>query len=318
MRLLACDDQPVTRSERAHWIDHRGHRTYEICAKVAQFADSLGIDFRDVEDMMLDDWLADLIPAWQDQSVIHRVAERFITETFMEETGGPYIARTYFDKASGPLPTSSQILTVDHAFAEYGIAVEPFDVPRQDPQLQPIEAGLCASQYNTEVADACYTYFVENVMWSEPYAELVDLMADEVFHTLFADRRVLFAVNAFIAERLRSACLPDAIPDIAGHFTVSRDRLKRRPIPQRIKRAVFYRDRGRCTECGRDLSWVLDSLPAEQFDHVVPLARGGLNDITNLQLLCEPCNKAKADNLTAPRLRYRRWLAWPTPKQSGD
>ncbi|WP_369685957.1 HNH endonuclease [Rhizobium sp. BT03] len=31
--------------------------------------------------------------------------------------------------------------------------------------------------------------------------------------------------------------------------------------------------------------------------HIVPLARFGANDVTNLQLLCEPCNLKKAAGL---------------------
>lgn len=47
--------------------------------------------------------------------------------------------------------------------------------------------------------------------------------------------------------------------------------------------------------------------PREQFDHVVALADGGLNDITNLQLLCESCNRMKSHNSVMPNQRYRRW-----------
>ncbi|MGW5524838.1 HNH endonuclease [Gordonia sp. NPDC003950] len=51
----------------------------------------------------------------------------------------------------------------------------------------------------------------------------------------------------------------------------------------------------------------MDSLAKEHFDHVVPLAHGGLNDITNIQLLCQSCNLTKGSERMGPRLRYRRW-----------
>ncbi len=43
-----------------------------------------------------------------------------------------------------------------------------------------------------------------------------------------------------------------------------------------------------CKYCSRECTWKLLSL-----DHVVPLANGGTNDPSNLQLICKPCNRAK-------------------------
>ena len=40
-----------------------------------------------------------------------------------------------------------------------------------------------------------------------------------------------------------------------------------------------------CSYAGNDL----------QLDHVVPVAKGGTNDLRNLQLLCPPCTLAKSD-----------------------
>lgn len=303
--------------ERTHWIERRGYRTYEICTKIAIFADSLGVDIREFEDLTLDDALIDLVRPWQQTTVIHRVAERFITEMFLDETSGPYINLVRYGRNTGEPLSFRRILTVDHAFLEHGIQITPFDIPSRPARPVHTDAdnkNFSTAHQDTSVEDACYEYFTKEVMWFEPYARLVDLMADEVFHVLFADRGVLFAVNALMASSIDSACLPEAYPEMASYFTRKGNRLRRKDIPLRVKRAVFYRDRGRCTECDVDLSWALDSLPREQFDHVVPLAMGGLNDITNLQLLCEPCNRAKSDNPSLPSQRYRRWLPSEEPK----
>ena len=37
--------------------------------------------------------------------------------------------------------------------------------------------------------------------------------------------------------------------------------------------------------------------PPYHIDHVVPLSRGGKNDLPNLQLLCPPCNLRKGDSV---------------------
>jgi tetratricopeptide (TPR) repeat protein len=61
---------------------------------------------------------------------------------------------------------------------------------------------------------------------------------------------------------------------------------KRVPIPEAVRHAVWRRDEGRCVKCGNQ-----DRL---EFDHIIPLSRGGANTERNLQLLCEQCNREKS------------------------
>ncbi|APE33849.1 hypothetical protein BOX37_07550 [Nocardia mangyaensis] len=58
-----------------------------------------------------------------------------------------------------------------------------------------------------------------------------------------------------------------------------------RSIPQDVKAQVWQRDGGRCVECG-DGHYL-------EFDHIIPLSRGGATSMTNLQILCRACNRAK-------------------------
>lgn len=46
--------------------------------------------------------------------------------------------------------------------------------------------------------------------------------------------------------------------------------------------------RWRCVDCGASLRG------GYQIDHIEPLARGGSNEKTNVQLLCRPCNQRKS------------------------
>jgi HNH endonuclease len=64
---------------------------------------------------------------------------------------------------------------------------------------------------------------------------------------------------------------------------------RRTGIPEDVRRAVFRRDGGRCTDCGSD--------ELLQFDHVIPVALGGASSPENLQLLCAPCNRDKGADL---------------------
>jgi hypothetical protein len=63
------------------------------------------------------------------------------------------------------------------------------------------------------------------------------------------------------------------------------DSPRREAIPERVRHEVWRRDRGTCVECG--------SRARLEFDHVIPVSRGGSNTPRNLELRCEPCNRRK-------------------------
>lgn len=52
-------------------------------------------------------------------------------------------------------------------------------------------------------------------------------------------------------------------------------------------REVYRKQRGLCASCGASLK------DGFHRDHRVPLVAGGSNDITNIDLLCGPCNLRK-------------------------
>ena len=56
-----------------------------------------------------------------------------------------------------------------------------------------------------------------------------------------------------------------------------------RYITREIKHLVWQRDRGSCTSCG--------SRRGLNYDHIVPIARGGRSSAANLRLLCFACNQ---------------------------
>ena len=53
------------------------------------------------------------------------------------------------------------------------------------------------------------------------------------------------------------------------------------------RQEVWERDGGRCVRCG--------SQQELQYDHIIPLSRGGADGAGNLQLLCATCARAKGD-----------------------
>jgi hypothetical protein len=63
----------------------------------------------------------------------------------------------------------------------------------------------------------------------------------------------------------------------------------RRRIPKEVRSSVWIRDSGLCVECGAD-----DYL---EFDHVIPVSKGGSNTLQNIQLLCRRCNVTKSNRI---------------------
>ena len=58
--------------------------------------------------------------------------------------------------------------------------------------------------------------------------------------------------------------------------------------PKGLKRELMKRQDNTCVYCGyRRIARTLD------IDHIVPVVRGGSNDIGNLQVICRPCNQRK-------------------------
>ena len=62
----------------------------------------------------------------------------------------------------------------------------------------------------------------------------------------------------------------------------------RKAISKRVRFEVFKRDRFKCVYCGAATPSVV-----LEVDHVIPVAEGGSNDISNLVTACKPCNQGK-------------------------
>ncbi len=65
---------------------------------------------------------------------------------------------------------------------------------------------------------------------------------------------------------------------------------ERLSIPDDVKMFVWQRDGGRCVKCG--------SQENLEYDHIIPVSKGGSNSARNIQLLCENCNRSKGGNIS--------------------
>jgi 5-methylcytosine-specific restriction endonuclease McrA len=76
------------------------------------------------------------------------------------------------------------------------------------------------------------------------------------------------------------------------------DKTPRISLPPDLRKYVFERNNYQCQSCHK-IDLTAKSL---QVDHIIPLAQGGANDLSNLQTLCAKCNREKSAKLD-PRFR---------------
>lgn len=70
-------------------------------------------------------------------------------------------------------------------------------------------------------------------------------------------------------------------------------------IPQTVRQYVFQRDKYQCQSCGKTAKETELNI-----DHIIALATGGSNDISNLQTLCRRCNQQKKHHRDRRFQRY--------------
>ncbi len=88
-------------------------------------------------------------------------------------------------------------------------------------------------------------------------------------------------------RRIPSAILVTALA-MANQILRNQDESRRsRHIPRDVRQRVWQKYSGQCSECS-DTSYL-------EFDHIVPVAKGGSNSEGNVQLLCRNCNLKKSD-----------------------
>jgi hypothetical protein len=184
--------------------------------------------------------------------------------------------------------------------------------PKPDPEDQP------------SVGDEAW----ENWLLSHERDVLCAQLAEEMFFILFNNREFLARFNEHLALRVSSLVVeddeanppkPDGTPGEA--LVLNSDEqtcLRRASPPDWAKRAVFFRDRGYCCTCGRNLNQNFEPVNHAAYDHIVPLRAGGLNDVTNLQLLCQDCNSEKGPERREANSMYQRWYPLSDQERFAD
>jgi HNH endonuclease len=223
-------------------------------------------------------------PKW---SVLHDFAQYSIRLLMDEQDGIEAVER---------LAASAKAdLWIDHAMRHHGIKPEGF---------RKWAAGQGIKSDDVTEDDICSYY--EELNLTGQVTELVEHLANEVFYILFNNRGLLASLNDLVAGVVRDLDFQQFDDD--GSISIgSSGYLKRVAIPKWVQRAVLYRDKGLCASCSADISGLTHSQPDAHYDHIVPLSQYGINDVTNIQLLCSACNLKKGRQPLPPSDRYLTW-----------
>jgi len=104
-------------------------------------------------------------------------------------------------------------------------------------------------------------------------------------HPYYSDEQIqLLILEHFDRERRKFEKLMRLYKSDSIQYGIRRER-----IPEHIRIAVWRRDGGKCARCG--------SREKLEYDHIVPVSKGGSNTERNIELLCERCNREKGDRI---------------------
>jgi hypothetical protein len=90
-------------------------------------------------------------------------------------------------------------------------------------------------------------------------------------------------------SRLR-ALAATGIPEPKQEEQSARQLGRKRPrLTNATMSEVWTRDGGKCVECG--------SQEDLEFDHIIPLSKGGSSTVENLRILCRSCNRVRRNRI---------------------
>ena len=129
---------------------------------------------------------------------------------------------------------------------------------------------------------------VEPVLLNTPYDKGKWLYQDEVYEAdgvhINQEKKLLILEFADKERQKFERLAAKFSKEQTDHVKHERTR-----IPENVRIEVWRRDEGKCAGCGSRVNL--------EYDHIVPVSRGGSNTARNVELLCEVCNRSKGDRI---------------------
>lgn len=288
-------------------IDARFYETYQFVFAIKNILEDQFSYLRSLDGFYGDYKYLHFVKPFQPFSAFHEFLE-FILDELITDTSEKFdidnwahLAEQFESISSKNVNLKAPLLPIELALHHHGYQFESFG------DWLKVNEVLYADASQEDIYD-----YLNELRRSGPYDDLLLQTVREAFFLLFANRHVLMLFNDMIARQISDTPL-DEVPEEYAQYFAKSGVLKRPYLPEWVKRAVFYRDRGLCVSCKVDLSGILNIWTEDHFDHIVPLESGGLNDVTNIQLLCATCNIRKGAGNAFTSNSYEDW--YPLSKE---
>ena len=143
--------------------------------------------------------------------------------------------------------------------------------------------------FETGTVEKHETFAPNNLIWIEallkkfgiPVKEDDTLLGGELYQFCIIVYNEL--IDELVSERFENS-FNSSYEELTNDWNDSPS--ERISISSNVKREVWRRDQGRCARCG--------SRENLEYDHIIPVAKGGSNTARNIELLCQECNRKKS------------------------
>lgn len=259
------------------------YETYYFCNVISNILMEQDSYLRNLHNFYGDGNILNMLQPFRKHSVFHDFLEFVIDDVTWDNTYDIDLEeRQQLIKNNAHLPIINKhlkwdILPIELALTFHGLEYESFSnfLHERD------------KKFTTCDKDDIYDYLLE-LRLNGNFEQLIEHTSKEVFHVLFQNRVLMLVFNTMMANALEREHTVESKSD---YLIRKNGKLKRKNIPSWVRKAVYFRDRGRCVLCNKDLSGTLNLDNVANHDHIVPLSNFGFNDISNMQLLCKECNQ---------------------------
>lgn len=237
--------------------------------------------------------IVSLVRPYQKESTLHRFIYYVISTTIEEEAYDDAVEQLRIARSRRDIELGR--LYIEDVFENYQIDCYSFK-------------DFCPKAVDLIVEDDFSDYYDELILCTD-IDGLYKKITEEVFYIIFNNRNLLLNFNWIVSGYIKDldVCMFEDDFQENSIYLLKEGQLKRESIPVWAKHAVYFRDRGNCCLCKKDLSGTLSLNNEMEYDHIVPLNQGGTNDITNIQLLCKECNRNKGERKIVTSNLYEKW-----------